>query len=194
MIASSANITLYQSLVEGDFISIMKKIRHLIVAGLLFIPLTTLASDWSITLSSGAVFNSREDLHLKQNSNPDIFIANADLKTKSLTPPFYYGMRLARAIDGGAWEFEHIHQKLYLDDLPANLQKFEVTDGYNLFYLNRSWNRPTAAALRLGAGLVVAHPDITIYGQTNHIRGGGAIPKIWEDGYRWCGVSVQASY
>ena len=38
------------------------------------------------------------------------------------------------------------------------------------------------------------HPDITIYGQTNHIRGGGAIPKIWEDGYRWCGVSVQASY
>ncbi|MCW8888339.1 MAG: hypothetical protein OQK25_04690 [Gammaproteobacteria bacterium] len=158
------------------------------------LPLSAWASEWNITLFTGAVFNSKEDLLLKQNSNPDIFIPNAQLKTKPLTPPPYYGLRLAREIEGGAWEIEHIHQKLYLDDLPANLQRFEVTDGYNLFYVNRSWTQPEGVEYRVGVGAVIAHPDITIYNQSNHVSGGGAIPKIWADGYHWCGVSLQAGY
>ena len=58
---------------------------------------------------------------------------------------------------------------------------------------NMSSDFISGISYRLGAGVVVAHPDITIDGESNFIRGGGLIPKFWSDGYHWGGISAQAS-
>lgn len=44
---------------------------------------------------------------------------------------------------------------------------------------------------RFGMGTVVVHPDITVRNQSNYQKGGGAIPKFWQDGYHWGGISLQ---
>jgi len=77
---------------------------------------------------------------IKQSGYPDIILPHADIKTKAFTVPFYYGLRISRWDNNRAWEFEHIHQKIYIDNLPSKVEHFDITDGYNLFYLNHAWN------------------------------------------------------
>ena len=91
-------------------------------------------------------------------------------------------------------EIEFIHHKLYIEEnLPVQVEKFEVSDGYNLLLLNLVNTLSENMNYRLGVGTVVTHPDIMIEGQTNYIKGGGLIPKLWTDGYHWGGISSQAS-
>ena len=151
------------------------------------------SATYSLAIFSGAVFNSKEDLRIKQDGEEDITINNAEFKTKPMSDPPYYGIRLSRWNNNKAWEIEHIHQKLYLDNLPPDVQQFEITDGYNLFLINRAWQFHKKYVVRLGAGTVISHPDIKVRGKTNFKRGGGAIPKIWTDGYRCCGITGQVS-
>ena len=151
------------------------------------------SATYSLSIFSGAVFNSKEDLHIKQDGFEDILVDDAKFKTKPFSGAPYYGIRLSRWKNNRAWEIEHIHHKLYLDDLPPDVQKFEISDGYNLFLINHAWKLYNKYVLRVGAGAVISHPDITVRGKTNFKRGGGAIPVIWSDGYRCCGITGQLS-
>ena len=169
----------------------MKKIKLLIVAtGLL----TNLyASDYSVELFSGFVYNMKEDIVNTQNGQTNIVMNDAELKTKPQTPPFYYGIRVSKWYeDDTAWEIEHVHQKLYIDDLPADVQKWEITDGFNFFFLNKAWkDKDMNLVYRVGTGLVITHPDITVRDKSNHKRGHGAI--TYGEGYHLSGFVLQAS-
>lgn len=149
---------------------------------------------WELAFFLGTSFSKDETLTIKQDGFPDITLDNARLSTKPFEAPPYYSIRLSKWHDGYAWEIEHIHQKIYIDDLPPEVQHFEITDGYNLFFVNGAWQlQQWDVIARLGAGLVIAHPQITVRGRTNHTPGGGAIPMIWDtdSGYQWTGPAVQ---
>jgi hypothetical protein len=149
---------------------------------------------WEVALNFGSSFSKNETLTIKQSGYPDIILPHADIKTKAFTVPFYYGLRISRWDNDRAWEFEHIHQKIYIDDLPSEVEHFDITDGYNLFYLNHAWNLEEYGVItRVGLGFVVAHPDITVRGVQTHETGGGAIPMIWDtdSGYQWAGLTGQ---
>ena len=151
---------------------------------------------WEIAFNLGTTISKNETLTIKQNGYPDIVLNDADFKTKPFTSPLYYGLRISKWNSNRAWEFEHLHQKIYIDDLPSDVQHFEVTDGYNLFYVNHAWNLAAYGIItRVGAGFVVAHPDLTVRGEDTHITGGGAIPMIWDtdSGYQWAGLSAQVA-
>lgn len=164
---------------------------------LLCLSISAFASDdvyWQTSLGLGGSFNKNENLTIHQDGGLDITF-RADFDSKPFNNPLYYGLRIARHKGSTAWEFEHLHQKLYIDDLPNNVQHFEITDGYNLFYVNRSIATPKYdIRLRTGVGAVIAHPQITANGVETYKKGGGAIPTIWnkDSGYQWAGVSVQA--
>lgn len=150
---------------------------------------------WELAFYLGTSFSKDETLTIKQEGFPDIRF-EAEFETKPFDSPPYYGIRLGRWSNGHAWEVEHIHQKIYVDDLPPDVQHFEITDGYNLFLFNSAWqlNRYDLIT-RLGVGPVIAHPQITVRGISNHQSGGGAIPMIWDSdsGYQWAGAAAQVS-
>lgn len=160
-----------------------------------FLAMPALANDahWQVALGLGGSINKNETLTIHQDNGTDIRF-NANFNSKPFTNPLYYGLRVSRHKDGQAWEFEHLHQKLYVDNLPSEVQHFEITDGYNLFYINRSLTLPKhGIQVRAGLGAVIAHPQITINGVETYQKGGGAIPTIWNksSGYQWAGMSAQ---
>ncbi len=154
------------------------------------------AGEYSIELFSGTVYNMKEDITIRQSGYDDIKLNKVNFKTHPQTTPYYYGYRFSKwYIDNTAWEFEHIHQKLYIDNpqkLNPNIQKWEVTDGFNFFMLNKAWKKKDINLIyRIGGGFVVTHPDITVRNKTNFKRGGGAI--TFGQGYHLAGFVLQTS-
>jgi hypothetical protein len=171
----------------------VKKIKFLLS---LFIISNIYANEYSFELFSGTVYNMKEDIVIRQSGELDIKIDNANLKSHPQTTPFYYGYRFSRWYkDNTAWEFEHIHQKLYIDnsnEVHPDVQKWEITDGFNFFTLNKAWKKTDLNLIyRLGGGFVIAHPDITVRNKTNHKRGNGALH--FGEGYHLSGFVLQTS-
>jgi hypothetical protein len=149
---------------------------------------------WELAFYLGTSFSKNETLTIKQDGYTDITLDDARFATKPFDSPPYYGIRLGRWHNGHGWEVEHIHQKIYIDDLPEEVQHFEITDGYNLFLFNSAWQLTNGGVItRVGIGPVIAHPQITVRGMSNHKSGGGAIPTIWDSdsGYQWAGAGAQ---
>jgi len=154
------------------------------------------ASDYTFELFSGFVQNAKEDLVINRSNGNSIELDNVEFDTHPQTPPFYYGMRISKWYsDDTAWELEHVHQKLYIDNpeqYDAGLTKWEVTDGYNFFMLNKAWKKKEQNIIyRFGGGFIISHPDVTLDGVNNHGNGHGAV--VWGSGYHLSGFVLQTS-
>jgi len=160
--------------------------------GTLYIILINTVMGLSFDLSLGDACSVDQNITVARQDASDINF-RASFKTNGLKSPQYYSIRLGEYINNKNLEFEFIHHKLYVEDLPLVIDKFEVTDGYNLFLINIVNNLKRDIYYRIGVGTVVVHPDITIDGETNYVKGGGLIPKFWTDGYHWGGISSQIS-
>ena len=117
----------------------------------------------------------------------------ARLRARYSTRPFadapYYSYRLGHAwAPGRAVEVELLHHKLYLQNPRPPVERFEVTHGYNLPTVNAVWPSSRGWQLRLGLGLVVAHPEGRIDGRA---VGGGH--TLLGGGYHIAGVTMQAA-
>ena len=99
----------------------------------------------------------------------------------------YYDFRVGWWEKGRAWEFELLHHKLILHNRPQEVQKFEVTNGFNLLTLNRAWAH-RGFIYRLGGGLVVTYPYSTVRGREHATDGG-----IFNSGYYISGPTLQVS-
>lgn len=113
--------------------------------------------------------------------------------THAFESPLYYAMRVgggsisARGAPVGV-ELELLHHKLRVDDPVPPVEHFEVSHGYNLLSgtLVRAADRLT---LRVGIGLVIAHPEGRIAGE----RVGGSRRTTLGGGYHIAGASVQVA-
>ena len=160
---------------------------------LIYICLFNFIFGFGFELSLGGAYNLNQDISITRDSHADIDF-DASFDTHGLESPQYYSLRFKYQIKKKNMELEFIHHKLYVEEnLPDLLEKFEVSDGYNLLLINLVNTLSENINYRLGVGTVIIHPDIMIEGQTNYIKGGGLIPKIWTDGYHWGGISTQAS-
>jgi hypothetical protein len=83
-------------------------------------------------------------------------------------------------------ELELVHHKLHIDHPRPPVEHVEVSHGYNLAYMNMA--RPANGfVVRLGAGLVIAHPEGRIAG----LRVGGSRRTLLRGGYHIAGGSFQ---
>lgn len=80
-----------------------------------------------------------------------------------------------------------LHHKLYLRNAPAEIQPFEISHGYNLACVNRVL-RARGALWRAGAGIVVAHPEVTLRGRALPDRRG-----LFSGAYRVAGPVAQVA-
>lgn len=158
---------------------------------LLFLVSGARAADYTLEFSLGNAWSLEQPVSIRLDNGSSVDF-DAKYETRGFDDPPYYSLRFGRWQKQRAWEVELIHHKLYVNDadLPGDVQKFEITDGFNILTVNHVWDLDVVN-LRLGLGTVVAHPDITVQGQSTYERGGGAIPAFWSDGYQWGGYAVQ---
>jgi hypothetical protein len=165
----------------------------LLLAGFLTIPAS--GDDWTLEAFLGTAWNLPTSLTIVQKGSPDIKLT-AQYKEHAFEGPPYYTLRVGRWSDNRAWELELVHHKIYLDDPPAGVQRFSISNGFNIITVNRAWSM-RKFIWRFGIGLVVTHPESTvrnkpfdesqgILGQGFYISGGtiqGAIGKqiiLWK--------------
>ena len=142
----------------------------------------------SFEVATGDAYNFPIPLHISQSGYPDINMT-AHYETRPFSPPPYYLLRIGKWTDNKAWELEFIHHKLYLNNTTDEVTKFTITNGYNLVTINRAWLDKRNLIWRLGAGIVLAHPESTIRGQKYSETGG-----VWnDDGYYIAGPTAMAS-
>ena len=155
-----------------------------LVASVLALP--AVAEDgWVFQGSLGAVANLETSLEVRQEGFETIEL-DADYETRPFESPQYYSLRAGWWRGQGGWEIELIHQKIFLQDPPPEIQSFSISHGYNLLTLNRAWEA-RGLIWRLGAGAVVAHPE-------NEVRGQVLDPDDTNlsGGYHLTGPSLQA--
>jgi hypothetical protein len=103
---------------------------------------------------------------------PHLETGPVHFKSRSFTPPPYYGYRIGwtAARRGFGVEAELIHLKVYARaaDLPAPLERFSISHGLNLLLGNVVWRQPRGGrvrvAARVGAGVAIPHGESRIGG------------------------------
>lgn len=155
----------------------------------LFLMMLSLSAQglWSVEVGSGVPYNVPTSLVIKQSNQPDIDLT-ARYDTDPFRSPYYHDIRIGKWTGNTAWEFEDIHHKVYLQNTTNEVQDFSISHGYNLFYLDRAW-LAHHFIWRLGAGVVIAHPESTIRGLAFSQEGG----TLNNGGYYLAGPSAMAS-
>lgn len=146
----------------------------------------------SVEWATGGSNSLPTPLTISQDGFPDISINHAHYDTNPFEGSKYYAYRFGLWKNKSAWEFEWVHNKIYLTDLPSTVQLFDITHGYNLLFVNRARtildkNPRFSLVRRFGAGVVIAHPENIIRNQ--ELPDGGGI----SEGYYLAGVAGQAS-
>ena len=121
----------------------------------------------------GTAENLITPLTIQQAGQPTIN-TNAVYSTGSLfnehSAP-YYDLRIGlwnrpNTGYGTAFELEFLHDKLYLMNLPPNVQEFQITFGYSMLFNNLAFELTKWLIFRGGLGIVIAHPISIVNGLT----------------------------
>lgn len=141
-------------------------------------------SYWTVEAFLGSAKSFATPLSINQYGAERIHLI-ARYNTRPFVGSPYYSYRISKWSQNRAWEFELVHHKLYLSNPPDEVQQFNISHGYNLITVNRAWLR-RGFILRVGAGLVAAHPETKVRGKTLH----------WDegfDGFYISGITLQVA-
>lgn len=148
-------------------------------------------SSSAIDLSSfefmfGEAWNFDTTLSIVQHGYPAIDLT-AEYETRPFEKPLYWAFRFGfNRGERGAWELQFIHHKIHLTNPTEEIQHFEITHGFNLFTVNRSFEG-LPITFRVGAGLVFAHAESVIRGHPWYDEGG-----VFGSGYHVTGPALIA--
>ena len=143
------------------------------------------ASPFYFDTSFGTAIHTHTDVsYIDDSGNTQTFSGHFD--TRPLKFPIYYGLRLGYLFVNkkNSVELEFIHSKLYGKNLPDNIQKFEITDGYNHIFLNYVHDFDFLKT-KVGLGTIVIHPDLTINNVRTYTPG--------SKGYQFNGLTFQVA-
>ena len=139
----------------------MKRLLPLVLLFSALSPLGAWSADrWVFQLFGGASHNFNLPLTVTQSGNPTLHVTG-NYDSRSFEVPYYYAWRIGAWTGREAWELELVHNKLYLQDPPPEIQEFSISHGYNLLTANRAWERGRFI-FRAGLGVVITHPENTI--------------------------------
>ena len=145
----------------------MKKSVVILFAFLTCINLAAQDSFWSFDIQGGVPLNIPAPLVVRQDGQPTLRFT-ARYRAEPFVSPGFYVIRGGRWQNGKSWELEFAHHKIFLENMPPEIEEFSISHGYNILTINRAMNkvmfRNFKYTLRLGAGVVIAHPETTIRG------------------------------
>jgi hypothetical protein len=164
----------------------MRKLIFIVFALSILFTTSQAQSIWSFELNGGEVYNIPMPLTIRQNGYPELKLT-ARYFTEPLTLPVYWDMRLGRWKNNKSWEFEVIHHKLYLENTTPEVQKFNISHGFNMLMVNRGFDQKNFR-YRAGAGIVLTHPESKIRDKEF-----GNTTDDWDMGYYISGPVVNLS-
>jgi len=141
-------------------------------------------TSWQFEFLPGVSWAAPMPLKIVQENQPNIQLL-AFYDTYPLDLPIYYSYRLSRYKNNRGWEIELNHLKLVLSNKPDEIQRFNITHGYNLIWINRTWNFE-GFVFRAGVGTVAAHPENTVRNKKLDEKQG-----LFNDGYYISAISAQ---
>ncbi len=110
---------------------------------------------WSFELQFGVVHSLDLPVTFYQDGYPDLRIEKAD----------FWNWRFSKWFKNKSIEFEAIHHKFYLKNMPAEVQRFGISHGYNMLMFNHG-REVGKYILRVGAGSALVHGESTIRGMS----------------------------
>jgi hypothetical protein len=117
----------------------------------------------SVEFGSGIPFNIPLPLSIHQSDQRDINII-ARYDSHPFEIPIFWDWRIGYWQDSTGWELEAIHHKLFLSNKPPEVSEFDITHGLNIVVVNRCIEEKWFI-LRMGAGVIISHPENTVRGQ-----------------------------
>ncbi|HYG68463.1 MAG TPA: hypothetical protein VD838_12410, partial [Anaeromyxobacteraceae bacterium] len=120
---------------------------------------------WGVQVLVGGPLNFRSPLTIRQDGEPRIRVSRARWRTDPFRAPLYYAIGVFRRSGDREWALELLHQKLYLEDPPPEVERFSISHGYNLVMLSRGFRQADGLWARVSAGAVIAHPESTVRGR-----------------------------
>ncbi len=118
---------------------------------------------WTFEVMGGSSAHAAVPISIEQEGYPALRLVPS-WQTHPFEEAPYYSWRVGRWDGDGAWEFELIHDKMILASPTAEVTHFEVSHGYNYLLVNRA-RRFGLGIARLGAGVILSHPESTVRGQ-----------------------------
>lgn len=120
-------------------------------------------ASWTFEVMGGSSVHAAIPISITQEGYPVLKLTPL-WKTHPFEEAPYYSWRVGKWDRDTAWEFELIHDKMILGNPTSEVTHFEVSHGYNYLLINRAAKLDTRV-LRLGAGLILSHPESTVRGQ-----------------------------
>lgn len=151
---------------------------------LLLLP-TPARAQWSFEAFAGTAVSANSPLTIRQDGYPTLRI-DARWDTRPFEPTIYYALRVARWWGNTGAFLDHLHHKLYLANPSAEVTRFEVTYGYNLFALGPAFRRGDWSLIA-GIGPILTNPASIVRGRRD-VHSGGFLGT----GYYLDGIHLQA--
>jgi hypothetical protein len=111
----------------------------------------------------GSAVSAPTPLSITQRGQPSLDFT-AGWATRPWLDTWYYAGRVGVWKANRGWLFDFTHHKIYLTNRPPGIQKFQITNGMNLFSLSRGFRRGKLT-YAIGARPVVTFPVIRVRGQ-----------------------------
>jgi hypothetical protein len=104
----------------------------------------------------GSSVSAPSPLSITQAGQPDLHFT-AHWATRPWLDTWYYAGRIGLWSGNHGWLVDFTHHKVYLTNGPAEVQKFRITNGMNLFTVSRGWRRGLWS-YAVGLGPVITYP------------------------------------
>ena len=141
------------------------------------------AAQVTVEAFGGTAYSLPTPLRITQSGSPPLRFT-AHWSTRPLSGSPYYAWRITWWKVNRGWAVDFVHHKVYLENNPPEVERFEVTHGYNLLTVARRWRRG-GFGYGLGAGVVIGYPETTVRGQTQPAEGG-----LLGGGYHLAGATL----
>jgi hypothetical protein len=133
-------------------------VRRSLALGLLVLAARPAAVRAQVELQAffGSSVSLPTPLTITQAGEPDLHFT-AHWATRPFLDTWYYGGRIGVWSGNRGWLFDFTHHKIYLTNRPAEVQRFRITNGMNLFTVSRGFRRGLFS-YAIGAGPVITFP------------------------------------
>lgn len=118
---------------------------------------------YHLELASGVSFVPPIPLVISQEGYHSVSLW-ARYETASFKLPLYYSVRIGQTREGKGWETEMNHLKIFLKNTTEEISRFSISHGYNQLLVNRL-AFIGKLPVRVGTGVVLAHPESTVRGK-----------------------------
>jgi len=111
----------------------------------------------------GSSVSAPSPVDISQQGQPDLSFTG-HWATRPFKDSWYYAGRLGLWRGNRGWLLDFTHHKFYLTNRPPEVQRFQITNGANMFTLSRGF-RSGRLSYAFGAGPVVAFPINVVRGR-----------------------------